>query len=128
MFNGLFNGLFGQGKAQQSSDVQTQLEQRYIDALKRSAMSEAQRYQAMLEQAGAQQAMMNGSTSGSAYTQGSGGLVQGYQAARDFITLERSEYDELKHLHHWCKNTHPEVYEEWCAMQDLERVSKDESL
>ena len=133
MFDGLFNGLLGQGKVQQSSDVQTQLEQRYIDALKRSSMGEAQYYQHMLEQERAQQNYQTqlGGSGGYAYTHGSGRLGGASDpwahASRDIVTIKKSVYDELRHLHHWCKNTHPEVYEEWCAMRDLERVSKDES-
>lgn len=117
MFNGLFNGLFGNSEANKAPDAQTRLEQRYIDALRRSSMGEAQQ----LEQARAQQQHL------AARNAGSGGLGRRWPVVREFITIERSDYDELKRLHHWCKNTYPEVYEEWCAMRDLERFSKDES-
>ena len=139
MFDGLFNGLFGNGEANKAADVHKQLESCYIDALRRASMSEAQQYQAMLEQVRAQQDMMNGGTqsiqSAQAYqaarNAGSGGLGGAANpwatALGDIITVTKSKYDELEHLHHWCKNTHPEVYEEWRAMQDLKEASEDES-
>lgn len=109
MWNDLFNGLFGYSKDQ------TQLEQQYIDALSSSAMGEVQQYQHMLEQARAQQAVMNQKWSG------------GFTKAMQYSQIKQTEYDELTSLSNWCQSVHPEVYEEWRAMQDLKKASEDES-
>lgn len=117
MFGDLFNGLFGSSKASKSSDIQTQLEQQqYLHGAEQqlSEMSVEAYYQKMLAQ---RQAMMN-------QGMGSGGLSQ---VVREFITIGKSEYDELTSLSNWCQSVHPEVYEEWRAMQDLKKASEDES-
>ena len=118
MIGDLFNGLFGSSKASKSSDIQTQLDQlQYArdEAIRQSDMGKAYYYQHILEQ---QQALMN---------RGMGSGSGGFTETMRYTQIKQTEYDELTSLSNWCQNVHPEVYEEWRAMQDLKKASEDES-
>ena len=114
MFGDLFNGLFGYSKDQTKWE---QLPDARDEAIRQSQMGAATYYQQMWAQ---QQAMMDRGMM-SQVTASNSGLSSSVKI------ITRGEYAELTSLSTWCQSVHPEVYEEWCAMRDLERVSKDES-
>ena len=120
MFDGLFNGLFRSNRNSGYNKIVEQIKSEQAEVQKQFYSTDLNMLTAAQAQIlNQQKAMMN---------QLGSHWAQAYQVNGEMVAIRRSEYIELRHLHYWCKNTHPEIYEEWCAMRDLERVSKDESL
>lgn len=119
MFGDLFNGLFGYSKDQTKWE---QLPDARDEAIRQSQMGKASYYQHILEQ---QQATMNRGMMNRGMMSQSMASNSGLSSSVKIIT--RGEYAELTSLSNWCQSVHPEVYEEWRAMQDLKKASEDES-
>ena len=112
MFGDLFNGLFGHSEYQTKGE---QLQDARDEAIRQRQMDAATYYQHMLER---QQDRMNRGMANQSTTSTStlGATIK---------LIPIGEYDELTSLANWCQSVHPEVYEEWRAMQDLKKASED---